>query len=177
MNTRKIALSPGTFDPITFGHIDVIGRAALLFDEGIVAVAASAGKHPLFTLDERTNLARAATSHIKGVRVEPFDTLLVDFAREQSAQVVVKGLRAVTDFEYEFQQAALNYQLDPGIETTFIMSPPKYMHLSSSIVRELAALGSDVSAFVPECVKIALEEKFENSGSAVSPALINAKTR
>lgn len=155
----KRALAPGTFDPITYGHLDIITRASQLFDEVVVSVAKSAGKNPLFTLEERTELARQATAHLENVRVESFDTLLVDFARTMEAQAVVKGLRAVTDFEYEFQQAALNYQLDPDIETVFIMSPPKYMHLSSSIVRELSSLDADVSSFVPDCVNEALEAK------------------
>ena len=104
----KRALAPGTFDPITYGHLDIITRASQLFDEVVVSVAKSAGKNPLFTLEERTELARQATAHLDNVRVEPFDTLLVEFARTMDAQAVVKGLRAVTDFEYEFQQAALN---------------------------------------------------------------------
>ena len=158
----KRAVTPGTFDPITFGHLDIISRAAQLVDEVIVAVAASAGKQPLFSLEERTALAREATAHLPNVRVEPFDGLLVDFAREQNAQVLVKGLRAITDFEYEFQMAALNYDLDRTIETVFIMSPPQYMYLSSSIVRELASLNSSVDKFVQPHVAKALADKFAN---------------
>ena len=156
----KRAVTPGTFDPITYGHLDVITRASQLMDEVVVAVAASPGKQPLFSLEERTALAREATAHIPNVRVEPFDGLLVDFAREADAQVLVKGLRAITDFEYEFQMAALNYQLANELETVFIMSPPQYMYLSSSIVRELSRLGSPVDQFVPLCVSQALERRF-----------------
>ena len=156
----KRAVTPGTFDPITFGHLDVITRAAQLMDEVIVAVAASAGKNPLFTLEERADLAKRATEHLPNVRVEPFEGLLVDFARENDAQVIVKGLRAITDFEYEFQQAALNYELAHELETVFIMSPPQYMYLSSSIVRELSSFGSPVDRFVPPVVAQALSSKF-----------------
>ena len=156
----KRAVTPGTFDPITFGHLDVITRAAQLMDEVIVAVAASAGKKPIFTLEERTALARQAVEHLPNVRVEPFEGLLVDFARSREAQVLVKGLRAITDFEYEFQMAALNYQLANELETVFIMSPPQYMYLSSSIVRELASFGSPVDMFVPPHVAKALRDKF-----------------
>ena len=156
----KRAVTPGTFDPITYGHLDVITRAAQLVDEVVVAVAASPGKSPLFSLEERTELARKATKHLKNVCVEPFDGLLVDFAREQGASVIIKGRRAITDFEYEFQMAALNYELANELETVFIMSPPQYMYLSSSIVRELARLNSPIDQFVPECVAAALERRF-----------------
>ena len=156
----KRAVTPGTFDPVTSGHLDVITRAAQLMDEVVVGVAKSAGKHPLFTLEERTELVRKATEHLPNVRVEPFDTLLVDFAKRVGATIIVKGLRAITDFEYEFQQTALNHQLDQSMETLFIMSPPQYMYLSSSIVREIASLHGDYRQFVPECVHEALELKF-----------------
>lgn len=154
------ALTPGTFDPITSGHLDIITRAAQLFDEVVVAVAQSAGKSPLFTLEERAALVRQVVEPLPNVRVEPFDCMLVDFARQVGAQAVIKGLRAITDFEYEFQQAALNEQLDGSVETIFIMSPPEYMYLSSSVVREIASLGGPVGQFVPPCVEKALRTKF-----------------
>ncbi|NGM16609.1 pantetheine-phosphate adenylyltransferase [Xiamenia xianingshaonis] len=156
----KRALTPGTFDPITSGHLDIITRAAALVDEVVVAVAASQRKKPLFSLEERVELARQSTKHLPNVRVEPFDGLLVDFASRMEATVVVKGLRAITDFEYEFQMTALNYELDREIETIFIMSPPQHMYLSSSIVREIASLGGDVDQFVTPCVSKALQAKF-----------------
>ena len=156
----KRALTPGTFDPITSGHLDVITRAAQLVDEVVVSVAASPKKRPLFTLEERTDLVRQATAHLPNVRVEPFDELLVTFAEKLGATVVVKGLRAITDFEYEFQMTAINYQLNSALETLFIMSPPQYMYLSSSVVREIASLHGDVEQFVPPCVRDALARKF-----------------
>lgn len=158
----KRAITPGTFDPITSGHIDIITRASQLFDEVIVAVAASNKKGPLFSLEERVSLAKEAVSHLSNVKVIPFEGLLVEFAHEQEASVLVKGLRAITDFEYEFQMTAMNYQLAANLETLFIMSPPQYMYLSSSVVREIASLGGDVSQFVPPCVNVALMEKFTN---------------
>lgn len=160
----KRALTPGTFDPITEGHLDVITRAAQIVDEVIVAVAASPKKKPLFDMDRRVDLARQATAHLPNVRVEPFDDLLVDFAMRMEASVIIKGLRAITDFEYEFQMTALNYQMNRELETLFIMSPPHFMYLSSSIVREVASLGGDVAQFVPSCVYEALKEVYAQEG-------------
>ena len=158
----KRALTPGTFDPITVGHLDVITRASQLVDEVIVAVAESVKKKPLFTLEERVELVRQATAHLPNVRAVPFRGLLVDLAKEHDATVVVKGLRAITDFEYEFQMTAMNYQLSPQLETLFIMSPPQYMYLSSSIVREISKMGGDIEQFVPPCVYEALKKKYAN---------------
>ena len=158
----KRALTPGTFDPITSGHLDVIARASQLMDEVIVAVADSQKKGPLFTLEERVELVRQATAHLPNVRAVSFRGLLVDLAKELDATVVVKGLRAITDFEYEFQMTAMNYQLSPQLETLFIMSPPQYMYLSSSIVREISKMGGDIEQFVPPCVYEALKKKHAN---------------
>ncbi len=162
----KRALTPGTFDPITLGHLDVITRASQLVDEVVVAVAVSKKKKPLFSIDERVALVEQAVAHLPNVRVVAFDSLLVDFAREVEATVVIKGLRAITDFEYEFQMTAMNYQLDEELETVFIMSSPEYMYLSSSIVREIASLKGDYERFVPTCVAQALAGRFDcRSGS------------
>ena len=162
------AVVPGTFDPITLGHIDIITRAAQLFDEVVVGVAESAGKGPqgpLFTLEERTALAAQSLAHLDNVTVRPFKDLLVHFARSVGAGTVVKGLRAITDFEYEFQMAALNYQIDQEIETVFIMSAPENMYLSSSVVREIACFGGDSSPFVTPCVDAALRARFDQGRS------------
>ena len=156
----KKALVPGTFDPITNGHLDVIARAASIFDEVVVAVALSAKKNTLFPLEQRVELVKEAVKDFPNVTAIGFDGLLTDFAFEQNAHCVVKGLRAITDFEYEFQMAALNYHLKQSLETLFIMSPPEYMYLSSSIVLEVASLHGEVGQFVPACVEEALLEKF-----------------
>ncbi len=156
----KKALVPGTFDPITNGHLDIIGRASALVDEVILAVAASKKKQPLFTLEERVELAQEACAPFSNVNVLPFEGLLVDFAKECGTSIVIKGLRAITDFEYEFQMAALNDHLSKGFETIFIMSSPEYMFLSSSIVRELASLKTPADDFVPACVSQALRNKY-----------------
>lgn len=156
-------LVPGTFDPITRGHIDVVRRALRICPKVTVAVAESLGKNGVgttFSLDERVELARGALSDIEGVNVLPFDGLLVDFAREIGAGAVVKGLRAMTDFEYELQQADLNYRLDENLESIFVMSSPEYGYLSSSVVRQIAAFGGDVEEFVTPNVAAALKRRF-----------------
>jgi pantetheine-phosphate adenylyltransferase len=157
----KRAICPGTFDPVTCGHLDIIERAAAIFDELVVAVALSPDKGggPVFTVEERVAFIREATSHLGNVSVRPFDSLLVDLARETDARVIIKGLRAVTDFEREFQMAQLNYRLDDGIETMFIMSIPEYMYLSSSAVKEIAAFGGNVRGLVPDQVSDQLQER------------------
>lgn len=159
----KRAVVPGTFDPITAGHVDVISRAAQIFDEVVVAVAASVKKKPLFDQAKRVELTREAVKCLPNVEVISFDGLLVDCVAELDAHVVVKGLRAITDFEYEFQMTALNYELSQDLETFFIMSPPKFMYLSSSIVREMASMGGNVHGFVPDCVELALKEYFSDA--------------
>lgn len=156
-------LVPGTFDPITFGHIDVVRRALRICPKVTVAVAESLGKNGVgttFTLDERVALARSALEGLGGVDVLPFTGLLVDFAAQVGAGAVVKGLRAMTDFEYELQQADLNYRLDAGLESIFVMSSPEYGYLSSSVVRQIASFGGNVEDFVPPCVAEALKGRF-----------------
>lgn len=155
----KIAAYPGTFDPITNGHSDIVERAARLFDRVIVAVAANADKTPVFPLDERVALAKTALADIDAVEVCSFDCLLVDFMQQHSAQVILRGLRAVSDFEYEFQLASMNRQLAPGIETMFLTPAEQYAFVSSSLVREIASHGGDVSAFVHTEVMAALRER------------------
>ncbi len=150
---------PGTFDPVTNGHIDLVQRAASLFDHVIVAIAANTNKSPFFALDERIKLASDALSDIKNVEVCGFDTLLVNFAHSRHANVILRGLRAVSDFEYEFQLANMNRKLAPEIETMFLTPAEQFSYISSSLVREIAALGGDVSAFVPENVGAALQKR------------------
>lgn len=159
------ALCPGTFDPVTNGHLDVIERAARLFDEVIVAVALSPDKGggPLFTLEERTRFIEHEVRGLSNVRVRSFDGLLVECAQDNDAQVIIKGLRAVTDFEREFQMAQLNYVLDHAIETMFIMSIPRYAYLSSSAVKEIARYGGAVTGLVPDAVCEALASRLNQS--------------
>ena len=149
---------PGTFDPITFGHVDLIERALRLFDRVIVAVAHNGGKGPAFNIDQRCELARAALAEFDGAVVLPFDNLLVDFLREHQAQALLRGLRAVSDFEYEFQLASMNRHLAPEAETLFLTPAEQFAFISSSLVKEVAALGGDVTPFVPPVVKAALED-------------------
>jgi pantetheine-phosphate adenylyltransferase len=155
----KIALYPGTFDPITFGHIDVIERARDIFDRVIVTVARNTAKQPLFTHAERVRMIRDVIKRYDNVEVAAFDGLLVSFARKRKATAIVRGLRAVSDFEYEFQMALTNRKLDRHITTVFLMPHERYTYLNSSIVREIALLGGNVSEFVPPGVRKLLLEK------------------
>jgi len=153
-NMSTKAIYPGTFDPITRGHIDLAERASLLFSEVVLAIAASPSKQPLFDLPERLEMAKISLSHIKNITITGFDGLLIDCVREAKAQVVLRGLRAVSDFEYEFQLAAMNRRLDPSIETMFLTPSEKYTFLSASMVKEIATHGGDVSQFLhPEINK------------------------
>jgi len=154
------AIYPGSFDPVTNGHLDVIERARKLFDEVIVAVAHNDEKQPLFSLDERLALLRQTVGEIDNVRIAEFKGLLVEFAKEEKARAVIRGLRAVFDFEFEFQMALMNRKLDAAAETIFLMPKEEYTYLSSRIVKEIARLGGDVSSFVPTCVAKALTTKF-----------------
>ncbi len=151
---------PGTFDPITNGHIDLIGRAALLFDQVVVAVAADTHKTPIFDLEERMALARGTVTHLPNVQVTAFSGLLVSFAEAAGINVIMRGLRAVSDFEFEFQLASMNRRMSPHIETLFLTPAEQYAFISSSLVREVSRLGGDVSAFVPPQVRAALRERF-----------------
>ncbi|MGB9813465.1 MAG: pantetheine-phosphate adenylyltransferase [Thermovenabulum sp.] len=159
----RIAIYPGSFDPITNGHIDVIERSLKLFDRIIVAVLKNPNKKPLFSVEERVEMIKEATKHINNVEVESFSGLLVDFAKIKNAKIIIKGLRAVSDFEYEFQMALMNKKLDKDIETVFIMTNTRYSFLSSSVVKEVASFGGCVKDLVPPHVEKKLKEKFLES--------------
>ncbi len=154
------AIYPGTFDPVTNGHADLVQRALRRFDRVIIAVAGSTGKSTCFTLEERVSLARTALAPLDRLEVVGFDGLLVKFAQDQGAGVILRGLRAVSDFEYEFQLASMNRKLAPDVETMFLTPDEGYSFISSSLVREIAALGGDVRAFVHPAVQAALKERF-----------------
>ena len=159
----KIAVYPGSFDPATYGHLDVIKRAAVSFDKVIVGVLHNSSKSPLFSVEERVNILEKATRNLPNVIVKPFDGLSVNFARENQAQVIVRGLRAVTDFEYELQMAQTNRVLAPDIDTVFLTTSLEYAYLSSTIMKEVAKFGGDLSKFAPpeiiEAVKAKMYEK------------------
>lgn len=153
------AIYAGTFDPVTFGHVDVAERAASVCERLTVAVAANPGKTPMFELEERLELARTSLAHLKNVDVEPFDGLLVDWARARNITLLIRGLRAFSDFEYEFQMALTNRKLAPDIETMFLMPNEDFSYISSSMVREIASLGGAVEQFVPPLVAVVLKTK------------------
>jgi pantetheine-phosphate adenylyltransferase len=155
------AIYPGSFDPVTNGHLDIIERARKLFDEVIVAVAHNDEKEPVFSLNERLELLRETAGRIDNVRIAEFTGLLVEFAKAEKAGAVIRGLRAVSDFEFEFQMALMNRKLDAAVETIFLMPKEEYTYLSSRIVKEIARLRGDVSRFVPACVVKALSGKFD----------------
>jgi pantetheine-phosphate adenylyltransferase len=152
--TRRVGVYPGTFDPLTNGHMDVIARAARLLDKLVIGVAVNSGKGPLFSLEERVELVEAEMASIANkngtlIEVRPFQGLLIDFAREQGACMIVRGLRVVADFDYEFQMAGMNYRMAPNIETVFLMASERHQFIASRLVKEVAALGGDISSFVP----------------------------
>jgi pantetheine-phosphate adenylyltransferase len=157
----KRAIYPGSFDPVTNGHLDVVERARKLFDEVIVAVAHNDEKQPLFSLEERLELLKQTVGKIDKVRIGKFDGLLVEFARTEKASAVIRGLRAVSDFEFEFQMALMNRKLESTVETIFLMPKEEYTYLSSRLVKEIGRLGGDVSKFVPAVVVTALEKKLK----------------
>ncbi|NBV33839.1 MAG: pantetheine-phosphate adenylyltransferase [Proteobacteria bacterium] len=160
------AIYPGSFDPITNGHLDVLSRAARLFDEVIMAVAINQSKQVLFTVEERVELLKASCQHLPNVRVASFNGLLVDFARQSEAKAVIRGLRAVSDFEFEFQMALMNRSLEPELEALFLMPSEEYSYISSRMVKEVARLGGEVSRFVPKCVEHALKARFAAQSGA-----------
>lgn len=155
------AVYPGSFDPVTFGHLDIIERASRVVDEVIVAVLVNSSKKPLFTIEERVSMLEQATKQFSNVRIETFQGLTVDFARSVGANIMVRGLRAVSDFESEMQIAQTNHSLNPEIDTVFFTTSLEYAFLSSTIVREVASYGSDVSNMVPDAVAEKLRERFE----------------
>ncbi len=157
MKTR--AVYPGTFDPVTYGHIDLIKRARRIFDEVIVAVAHNPAKGPLFTVEERVALLRRVTRSMRGVRIDHFDSLVVDYVRRCGARVMVRGLRMLSDFEYEFQMALTNRKLSGDVETIFMMPSESYAYISARLIKEAVELGADVRAFVPPFVAAALSRR------------------
>lgn len=156
----KISVCPGSFDPVTYGHVDIIERSCELFDHVYVAVLKNINKRPLFTVEERIQMLKHTTKHLSNVSVESFEGLVVEYAKKKGALAIVRGLRAVTDFEYEFKLAAMNRNLDPEIETVFMMTSSEYSFLSSSAVKEVASFGGNVSKWVSEEVAECLYSKF-----------------
>ena len=160
---NRTVICPGSFDPVTLGHIDIIGRAAAMFDRVIVAVLINSAKKPVFTVDERIRLLEKALVGFENVEIQSFDGLLAEYARKIGADAVVRGLRAVSDFEYEFQMALVNRQLNPDVDTVFLTTSSQHMYLSSSMVKSIAKFGGDISAFVPECICGEISERLSKT--------------
>lgn len=153
------AIYPGSFDPVTYGHIDLIRRSQEIFSEVIVAVAHNPQKKPLFSVEERVDMLTKATQDLKGITIDDFDSLVIDYACKQKANVLIRGLRMISDFEYEFQMALTNRKLNPYIETIFLMPQESYSYFSSKLLKEAASLGADLSSFVPDFIEEALKKK------------------
>jgi pantetheine-phosphate adenylyltransferase len=162
---NQIAIYPGTFDPVTYGHIDLIKRAKAIFPQLIIAVARNPQKNPLLAFKERVEMIKKATAGMRGVTVEKFDGLVVDFARKKKARVLIRGLRMISDFEYEFQMALTNRKLAPDIETIFLMPQENFSYISSKLLKEAAFLGADLSCFLPDFVLNALKKKISRKSS------------
>jgi pantetheine-phosphate adenylyltransferase len=168
MSLQRVALYPGTFDPVTLGHLDIIQRAVKLFDHLVIGIANNPSKNQAFTLEERIEMMRRESAPFSGgdratIAVESFDTLLIHFARKIGAAVIIRGLRAVSDFEYEFQMVGMNQRLEPNIETVFLMADPRHQAIASRLVKEIASFGGDVSAFTSPAIAAALKKRFAQS--------------
>jgi len=161
MNKQRIAIYPGTFDPITYGHIDIITRAATIFDKVVVAVAHDSAKDTLFSVEERVGMVKDATGSMKNVVVDDFKGLIVNYVKRSGAKVMIRGLRMISDFEYEFQMALTNRKLSPDIETIFMMPHESYSYISSKLIKEAARLGANVSTFIPKKVQKLLKERLK----------------
>ena len=158
------AIYPGSFDPVTYGHLDIIRRSCKIVDELVVGVLNNNAKMPLFSVEERVKMLKEVTKDLGNVKVVPFDGLLVEFARQQKARLVIRGLRAITDFEYELQMAQTNHKLEPSVETVFLTTSLEYSYLSSTIVKEVAFYHGDISKFVPDVVRERIREKMNQKG-------------
>ena len=158
------AIYPGSFDPVTYGHMDIIIRSCKIVDELIVRVLCNKAKMPLFSVEERVKMLEEVTKDLKNVRIVPFNGLLVDFAAKMEADLIIRGLRAITDFEYELQMSQTNHKLEPNVETMFLTTSIEYSYLSSTTVKEIAAFGGDLSQFVPEAVAVELRKKMSTKG-------------
>ena len=159
---KRLAIYPGTFDPITLGHLDIIERSATIFDDVVVAVGRNIGKQPLFSVEERIEMIHKTTAHLDNIRVTYFDGLIVDYARKMQAKAMIRGLRAMSDFEFEFQMALVNRTLHPDLVQVFLMPHEAYTHLNSTIVREVSSFNGDISPFVTPYVADVLHQKFHN---------------